>query len=178
MEWSPAAALWVDPKVHAAEVVRFRSKIVTGPRDEDCSIWTGSIGADGYGRYYITREDIGFCVHPNRYALVLESGHILGGDVFALHECDIPLYVKVNRPECLRQHVVAGTQQENMRRMARARRGGGRPTIRGLGAKRAARARWRCVTPCGTALGMLLPSTARFWAVNRDCSERRACERN
>ena len=133
MEWSPAAALWVDPKVHAAEVVRFRSKIVTGPRDEDCSIWTGSIGADGYGRYYITREDIGFCVHPNRYALVLESGHILGGDVFALHECDIPLYVKVNRPECLRQHVVAGTQQENMRRMARARRGGGRPTIRGLG---------------------------------------------
>jgi hypothetical protein len=35
--------------------------------------------------------------------------------------------------------VVAGTQFDNMRRMARARRGGGRPTIRGLG--REARAR-------------------------------------
>ena len=31
------------------------------------------------------------------------------------------------------EHVVAGTQFDNMRRMARARRGGGRPTIRGLG---------------------------------------------
>ena len=30
-------------------------------------------------------------------------------------------------------HVVAGTQFDNMRRMARAPRGGGRPTIRGLG---------------------------------------------
>src|SRR3954454_21489680 len=61
----PAAALWVDPKVHAAEVARFRSNIVAGPRDEDCSIWTGSIGADGYGRNYITPKGIGFCVRPN-----------------------------------------------------------------------------------------------------------------
>ena len=28
---APAVALWVDPKVHAAEVARFRSKIVAGP---------------------------------------------------------------------------------------------------------------------------------------------------
>jgi hypothetical protein len=68
--------------------------------------------------------------------LARESVHILGADVFALRECGIPLYVKMNRPECLRQHAVAGTQQKNMRGMARARRGGGRPTIRGLGAKR------------------------------------------
>jgi hypothetical protein len=45
-----AVAVWVDPKVHAAEVARFRSKIVAGPGDGDCSIWIGSIGADGYGR--------------------------------------------------------------------------------------------------------------------------------
>ena len=44
---APALALWVDPKVHAAEVARFRSKIVAGPRERDCSIWIGSIGADG-----------------------------------------------------------------------------------------------------------------------------------
>jgi hypothetical protein len=47
---APALALWVDPNVHAAEVARFRSKIVAGPGDGDCSIWIGSIGADGYGR--------------------------------------------------------------------------------------------------------------------------------
>jgi hypothetical protein len=46
----PALALWVGPTVHAAEVTRFRSKIVAGPGDGDCSIWIGSIGADGYGR--------------------------------------------------------------------------------------------------------------------------------
>ena len=130
---SPAAAWWVDPKVHTAEVERFRSKIVTGSGDEDCSTWIGSLGADGYGRYYITREGMGFCVRPNRYALALESGEVLSADVFALHECDIPVCVKVNPSECLRQHVVAGAQHENMRRMGRARRGGGHPTIRGLG---------------------------------------------
>jgi hypothetical protein len=46
---APAVALWVDPKVHAAEAARFRSKIVAGPGDRDCSIWIGSIGADDYG---------------------------------------------------------------------------------------------------------------------------------
>ena len=75
---------------------------------------------------YITREGMGFCVRPNQYALALESGEVLSADVFALHECDIPVCVKVNPSECLRQRVVAGTQHENMRRMARARRGGGR----------------------------------------------------
>jgi hypothetical protein len=56
----------VDPKVHAAEVARFRAKIVAVPGDGDCSIWIGSIGADGYGRYFITRAGMGFCVRPNR----------------------------------------------------------------------------------------------------------------
>jgi hypothetical protein len=137
---APALALWVDPKVHAAEVARFRSKIVAGPGDGDCSIWIGSIGADGYGRYFITRAGMGFCVRPNRYALALATGSALGADVFALHECDNPVCLKVTGPGALCEHVVAGTQFDNMRRMARARRGGGRPTIRGLG-REARRAR-------------------------------------
>ena len=83
---APALALWVDPTVHAAEVARFRSKVVAGPGDGDCSIWIGSIGADGYGRF-ITRAGMGFCVRPNRYALALATGSALGADVFALHEC-------------------------------------------------------------------------------------------
>ena len=87
---APAVALWVDPKVHAAEVARFRAKIVAGPGERDCSIWIGSIGADGYGRYFITRAGVGFCVRPNRYALALATESALGADVFALHECDNP----------------------------------------------------------------------------------------
>jgi hypothetical protein len=130
---APPVALWVDPKVHAAEVARFRAKIVAGPDDGDCSIWIGSIGADGYGRYFITRAGMGFCVRHNRCALALATGSALGADVFALHECDNPVCVKVSGPGALCEHVVAGTQFDNMRRMARARRGGGRPTIRGLG---------------------------------------------
>ena len=38
--------------MHAAEVARFRSKIVAGPGDRDCGIWIGSIGADGYGLHH------------------------------------------------------------------------------------------------------------------------------
>ena len=93
---APAVALWVDPTVHAAEVARFRSKIVAGPGDQNCNIWVGGIGADGYGRYFITRAGMGLCVRPNRYALALATGSALGADVFALHECDNPVCVKVS----------------------------------------------------------------------------------
>ena len=89
---------------------------------------------------FITRAGMGFCVRPNRYALALATGSALGADVFALHVCDNPVCVKVSGPGALCEHVVAGTQFDNMRRMARARRGGGRPTIRGLG-REARRAR-------------------------------------
>ena len=90
--------------------------------------------------FFITRAGMGLCVRPNRYALALATGSALGADVFALHECDNPVCIKVSGPGALCEHVVAGTQLDNMRRMARARRGGGRPTIRGLG-REARRAR-------------------------------------
>jgi hypothetical protein len=85
---------------------------------------------------------MGLCVRPNRYALALATGSAVGADVFALRECDNPVCVKVSGSGALCEHVVAGTQFDNMRRrrMARARRGGGRPTIRGLG-REARRAR-------------------------------------
>ena len=72
---APALALWVDPTVHAAEVARFRSKIVAGPRDRDCTIWIGSIGADGYG-LFISCAGMGLCVRPNRYALALAQRQV------------------------------------------------------------------------------------------------------
>jgi hypothetical protein len=83
--------------------------------------------------FFITRAGMGFCVRPNRYALALATGSAVGADVFALHECDNPVCVRVSGSGAVCEHVVAGTQFDNMRRMVRARRGGGRPTIRGLG---------------------------------------------
>jgi hypothetical protein len=78
------------------------------------------------------------CVRPNRYALARSTGQPLEAAVLALHECDVPRCVKVANPAALRQHVVAGTQRDNMIRMAYTGRGGGRPIVRrdGLGARR------------------------------------------
>ena len=70
-------------------------------------------------------------VRPNRYALALSTGEPLEAAVLALHECDVPLCVKVANPAAVRQHVVAGTQRDNMIRMAYTGRGGGRPVVRG-----------------------------------------------
>ena len=69
------------------------------------------------------------------------------------------------------EHVVGGTQFDNMRRMARARRGGSRPTIRGLGVRRGGRVRWRCARPSRAACGMPMRSPMRCSVPNRVCSE-------
>ena len=50
-----SVGVWVDPAVHAAECARFERYIVCGPRDGDCDIWSGAIGADGYSLHFITR---------------------------------------------------------------------------------------------------------------------------
>ncbi|ORJ52739.1 hypothetical protein MJO58_27880 (plasmid) [Mycobacterium lentiflavum] len=121
--------LWVDPVVHADECRRFDSYIVQGPDADDCDFFTGAIGKDGYGRFFIYRRGKGICVRPHRYALARRLGVLLQPDELGLHECDSPLCVKVCAAEAPRQHVVVGTQSENMRRMARMRRGGGRRPV-------------------------------------------------
>jgi hypothetical protein len=85
---------------------------------------------------------MGFCVRPNRYALALATESALGADVFALHECDNPVWVRVSWPgETAPLHVVGGSQRDDMEMMGRARRGGGRPVVcrgtAGLGQRRA-----------------------------------------
>jgi hypothetical protein len=46
-----AAALWVDPAVHAEECRRFDSFVVRGPTPADCDdFFIGAIGTGGYGR--------------------------------------------------------------------------------------------------------------------------------
>ena len=67
-------------------------------------------------------------MRAHRYALALATGDPLGS-ALALHECDVPVCVKVAAPHAIRQHVGAGTQRDNMIRMAYTRRGGGRPVV-------------------------------------------------
>jgi hypothetical protein len=162
--------LWVDPAVHAAEVARFRSKIVAGPGDGDCSTWIGSIGADGYGRLHHP-WGMGFCVRPNRYALALATGSALGADVFALRECDNPVRVKVSGAGALCEHVVAGTQFDNMRRMRGLGAEAVGPRFVGWGVRRGGRVRWRCAWPSRAACGMPMRSPMRCSTPNHGCSE-------
>ena len=72
-------------------------------------------------------------MRPHRYALARTLATPLGADEFGLHECDMPLCVKVCGADAPRRHVVIGDQGDNMRRMARMRRGGGRKIIVGDG---------------------------------------------
>jgi hypothetical protein len=52
--WGRLALVWaeplvVDPDAHADESTRFESNVVRGPGADDCAIWVGAIGPDGYG---------------------------------------------------------------------------------------------------------------------------------
>lgn len=123
-----AGRLVVDPRLHAGEIARFSSHVVCGPAASDCNIWTGAIGADGYGRFYLTRQGMGLCVRPHRYALAMTGGALAAG-VLGLHECDNPVCVKIAADGEV-EHVVAGSQGDNMDRMVKMRRGGGRFVVR------------------------------------------------
>ena len=79
-------------------------------------------------------------MRPHRYALALATGEPFG-TTLALRECDIPVCVKVAVPQAVREHVVAGTQRDNMIRMGYTRRGGGRPVVAGREGVRQRRAR-------------------------------------
>jgi len=78
-------------------------------------------------------------VRPNRYALALAQHLTLGDGDVAMHDvCDLPLCV---RAEATGGHIVLGTQSDNLARMGRTGRGGGRGHPRHwYGPDRAARA--------------------------------------
>ncbi|WP_326546217.1 hypothetical protein QGN32_21365 [Mycolicibacterium sp. ND9-15] len=124
-----AELLIVDRRAHAAEIARFHSHVDCGPTASDCNIWAGAIGADDYGRFYLTREEAGLSVRPHRYALAIVSGVVAAG-VLGLHECHNPVCVKFAAPTDPHPHVVSGSQGDNMDCMARMRRGGGRYAVR------------------------------------------------
>ena len=84
-------------------------------------------------------------MRAHRYALALATGEPLGS-ALALHECDVPVCVKVAVPHAIPQHVIAGTQRDNMIRMAtRAAGAGARSWLAASGCVNGGRGRWRCV---------------------------------
>jgi hypothetical protein len=96
---------------NAEELARFESMVVRGPGPQDCAIWTGTIGGDGYGRFWV-RRDGGerIMVRANRYALAAaQDGVALEASVRALHGCDNTVCVRVSQPgETGLLHVVGG----------------------------------------------------------------------
>ena len=47
--------LVVDRRRDAAEIARFEASYVRGPEPNDCAIWVGPIGTDGYPRFWVRR---------------------------------------------------------------------------------------------------------------------------
>jgi hypothetical protein len=133
MRGSQALPLAVDPIRHAGEIERFDAHVVRGPEPDDCWIFTGPIGGDGYGRFWIRRgcsERI--MLRANRYALAVSlKGEPLQPWERALHGCDNPICARPSAAGDLGLiHLTGGSQRENMERMGRRGRGGGRRTIR------------------------------------------------
>lgn len=131
--------LRVDPVEHADEVTRFRQRLVCGPLDSDCWVWSGALSDDGYGVFRIRRDGVRRVVRATRYALALSlGGKTLEPTIFALHECDNPVCCRTvplaDVERGIAAHVVGGSQRDNMERMVRMRRGGGRPAIVARGA--------------------------------------------
>lgn len=132
---SLAQPLVVDPECHRAELARFCRHIVVGPDVDDCAIWVGAIGDDGYGRFHVSRNGAIRIVRAHRYALAASLGGVpLEPDIMCLHACDNPVCVRVADETAVHRygrllHVTTGTQQQNMEAMARKGRGGGRPNI-------------------------------------------------
>lgn len=123
--------LRVDLVGDSAELEAFERQVVRGPGPDDCALWTGAIGGDGYGRLWIRRGGQRVMVRANRYALAASLPCGLGAGVLALHGCDVPLCVRVGQSQGTGLvHVFGGSQANNMVLMGRAGRGGGRRAIR------------------------------------------------
>src|SRR3954454_18323803 len=125
-----ALPLAVDPIRHAKELARFDAQVVRGPEVNDCWIFTGPIGGDGYGRYWIRRgcsERI--MLRANRYALAASlEGELVQPWGHALHACDNPICARLSvTGEVGLRHLTGGSQRENMERNGspRPRRGSG-----------------------------------------------------
>ncbi|KQQ18765.1 hypothetical protein ASF48_17765 [Rathayibacter sp. Leaf299] len=120
---------------------RFWPRVVKGPAPEDCWIWTGAIGDDGYGRFWTRRPDGGQQVlRPQRYAFEQITGLVLERDVMLLHWCDVPLCVHAD-VDSATSHLREGDARANMiDRTQRGRYAGPTTTLTSVGTARRERA--------------------------------------
>lgn len=99
----------------AAELARFRVKVVVDPRPGGCHHWVGAIGDDGYGRFQAGSGPGARTVRPHVRVFELTSGLRPVG-VPLLHSCDETGCVAVD-------HLTVGTQALNVAQMHHRGRG-------------------------------------------------------
>lgn len=100
----------------SGEIDRFWSHVVKGPRETDCWIWTGALSDDGYGRFWIGRDDYARTLRPNRIAYALAEG--VSVDLHPVVEhlvCDNPICVRADGSRF--DHLLGSTQAANLSRI-------------------------------------------------------------
>ena len=121
---------------------RFWSHVVKGPAPVDCWIWTGAIGDDGYGRFWVPQDDGGQrAMRPQRWLYEHITGIALHPTVLLLHACDVPLCVHVDVDPAV-SHLAPGTHRANMlERTQRGRHRNASTALRFAGLPRSERVR-------------------------------------
>ncbi|MEP9385526.1 hypothetical protein [Nocardioides sp. KR10-350] len=117
-------------QLNADDIDRFWSYVVKGPRPTDCWLWTGAIGDDGYGRFWVGSERYAEqtqqrVLRPHRVAWALAEGESVDLPPVVEHVvCDNPICVRADGT--LLDHLEGSTQAANLSRIAQHGRRGSR----------------------------------------------------
>lgn len=117
---------------------RFWSKVIKGPRPEDCWFWVGAISDDGYGRFTLNQGGHTRAVRPHRYAYWLATGIWFDDMPSLMHDCDEPICVHATNDSG--SHLMIGNHRENMLDRSRKLRHSNGSGLRYWGMGRAAQA--------------------------------------
>ncbi len=121
----------------AVELARFHGHVLRGPTATDCWFWTGAIADDGYGRFWVRRDGRQRAVRPHRHLFEHVHGVSLLPAEQLMHECDIPICVRVT--DDATTHLSVGSNGANMRdREQKHRAGRDALHMRGLSRKQLA----------------------------------------